>query len=110
MFPLKSQLSPPFTKVAATDFLGPPLCLPPHQNEIGPLSLAFFFYMQRYEAASHMCPNSMTIEAQRTSPFKGLKSRPLGEKNKGKKESACTDGESDGSAEEQTRERTEKGL
>ena len=58
-----------------------------------------------------MCPNSMTIEAQRTSPFKGLKSRPLREKNKGKKrESVCTDGESDGSAEEQTRERTGKGL
>lgn len=76
----------------------------------GRFRLLFFFYMQRYEAASHMCPNSMTIEAQRTSPFKGLKSRPLGEKNKGKKESACTDGESDGSAEEQTRERTEKGL
>lgn len=41
---------------------------------------------------SHMCPNLMTIEAQRTSPFKVVKSQPLAEGKQGeegKKESVC---------------------
>lgn len=46
-----------------------------------------------------MRPNSMTIEAQRTSPFKGLKSRPLtkGKQEKKKKRGGgCAQKESDG--------------